>query len=113
MTTEVAGELEERDVFFADGVDDSDGGACRTRKAENGASRASELALKGLNGVGRRVEVLFVESLENVHAFALRYSRVLSKDNATKLAQKWLFDRLHTGVQAASVLTQYRFAATP
>ena len=75
MKTEVAGELQKRHVFFANGVDDSNRGACRTRKTEDGASRASQLALKGLYGFSRRVEVFFVESLKNVHAFALRYAQ--------------------------------------
>ena len=70
MATEVTGESKKRDVFFANGIDDSDGASGRTEQTNDRASGAAELALKGRDRFGRRAEVLFVEVLENIHAFA-------------------------------------------
>ena len=71
VAAEVARELEEGDVLFADGIDDADGAcACaptRGCEPQNGAAGAAKLALQRLNAVGRVVKVPLEELLKNVH----------------------------------------------
>ncbi len=61
VVTEVAGELEERDVFFAHAGEDANGGVGARGEADNCAARSAKLALEGLHGVRRRMEVLLEE----------------------------------------------------
>ena len=64
---EMAGEVKEGDVFFADGIEDADGGLSGAGEADDGAAGAAELALERVDVLCRGVEVLLEEPLENVH----------------------------------------------
>lgn len=66
------GEGEEGGVFFADVVEDADGGARAGDEADDFAAGAAEFALEGLDVVDGGVEVLLEERLENVdgHGFS-------------------------------------------
>jgi hypothetical protein len=67
MAVKMPGEFQKRDVLLADRIDDSDRAACRTGKAEDGPSGASELSLEGLYGFSRGAEMSLVEVLQNIH----------------------------------------------
>jgi hypothetical protein len=84
MTTEVARELEERNILFAYRIDNADGAAGGASHAENSAARSSKLSLKRRNPIGGRVKMLLVKLLQNVHVVSSRNARVLFKDNAAQ-----------------------------
>lgn len=67
------GEGEEGGVFFADVVEDADGGARACGETDNLAAGAAEFALKGSNTLDGGVEVLLEERFEDVdgHGFGL------------------------------------------
>ena len=67
VAAKVAGELEEGDVLFANGVHDADGGVIAAGEAKDGAAGAAELALEGLRAFRGRVEMLLEEPLQYVH----------------------------------------------
>jgi hypothetical protein len=55
------GEGEEGGVFFADVVEDADGGAWAGREADDFAAGAAEFALKGSDTIDGGVEVVLEE----------------------------------------------------
>jgi hypothetical protein len=61
------GELEKGGILFAHVIKDADGAGFFAHQADNLASRPAELALQGLNPLNGRIEMLFEESLEDVH----------------------------------------------
>jgi hypothetical protein len=61
VAAEVLGELEEGYVFFAHAGEDADRGVGARGEAENCAARSAELALEGLHGIRRCVEVVLEE----------------------------------------------------
>ncbi len=61
VAAKVAGEFEEREIFFADVVKDADGGRAGAGEADDLATRAAEFALKREDALGRFVEVGFEE----------------------------------------------------
>ena len=58
MVAEVAGELEEGEVLFADAGEDANGGVGACGEAENCAARSAEFALEGPHGIRRHMEVM-------------------------------------------------------
>ena len=77
VAAKVAGEFEEGDVFFADVIEDADGGGVGGGEADDLASGASQLALQRLDAIGASVKMLFEKLLENVH----RGAGCRNKDN--------------------------------
>ena len=66
VTTKMARKFEEGDVFFAHRILDADGAESAAGEADDGAARASKLALERLSLFGWSVEMLFEEPLEIV-----------------------------------------------
>src|SRR5437879_2898501 len=60
-------EFEEGGVFFADAIENADGPAFLVGQPNDFAAGAAEFALQRHDAVGRRVEMLLEEFLENVH----------------------------------------------
>jgi hypothetical protein len=71
VAAKMFGKGEEGGVFFADVVENADGGAEAGGEADNFAAGASEFTLKRLDVLDRRVKMLLEEIFENVdgHSF--------------------------------------------
>src|SRR5580692_1218829 len=77
MAAKVPRELDEGEVLFAHGVENANGGVARAGQPDDDAPRASELALKRLHALRRRMKVLLEEAFQCVHerlpCFSSRY----------------------------------------
>jgi len=71
MLSEVSGEFQKCDVFFAYSIDDSNGCRRATGKANDRTSGSSELTLNRLRTFDRLVKVLFEKLVENIHKVQL------------------------------------------
>ena len=71
MFAEVARELQEGDVFFANTIEDADGGGFFVGETNDLAPRATEFPLQRENARGWRMEMLFKECFQGVggHVF--------------------------------------------
>ena len=67
MPAEVAGKLQEGNVFGAHAVHHADGAAAFVGETDDGASRAAKPALQRLHPRRRRAEMLLKQPLKNVH----------------------------------------------
>jgi len=67
VTAEVAGEFEKSEIFFADIVEDADGGGAGSSEANDLTAGAAEFALEREDTLGGFVEVGFEESLKDFH----------------------------------------------
>ena len=67
VAAKMFGEFEEGGVFFADAIENADGPAFLVGQPNDFAAGAAEFALQRHDAVGRRVEMLLEEFLENVH----------------------------------------------
>jgi hypothetical protein len=72
---EVFGEGEEGGVFFADVVEDADGGERACGEADNFAAGAAEFALEGGDTLDEGVEVVLEERFEDVDGHGCQLSR--------------------------------------
>ena len=61
------GECKEGSVFFADTIENADGGDFPGGEADDLSPGTAEFALKRLDVLNRRVKMPFEEFLENVH----------------------------------------------
>ncbi len=68
------GEFEKSGVLFADAVENAYGAVLLIGEPDDFAPRTAEFALQRLDAVGRGVEMLLEEILENVHSIDFRHS---------------------------------------
>ncbi len=59
MSTEVAREIKEGNVLFANGINDADGSSGSSDEANDGAAGAAELSLERNNAIGWSFESAF------------------------------------------------------